>query len=62
MRLSSARLKVTLWGGSGAVLRSGPRLSLGSLSPDTELIGASCHLGDMIHPSGDGCKQDLQRF
>ena len=40
------------------MLRSGPRLSLGSLSPDTELIGASCcHFGDMIAPTAHGCKR-----
>jgi hypothetical protein len=33
-------------------MRSDPRLSSGPASPDVKLIGASCHVADMIAPTG----------
>src|ERR1700722_677053 len=60
MRLSSKRLNVTRPGTApAAALRAAARLSLGSASSDIELMKRllSCHLDDMIAPTGHRCKR-----
>src|ERR1700692_2803755 len=64
IRWSSKRLNVTRLGtGPAAALRAAARLSLGSASSDIELMERllSCHLEDMIAPTGHGCKRAMAR-